>query len=550
MAPPIHVDPVALDGAGRTVSSSVGGWDSALSALQSALSSSAGMGGDDPAGIVFARSYDSSAKELLEAMVDVSNGAGRAADGIRASATNYSRAEVASNIDGKGGDPLPAASPTPSVKAGTPPSAVGSDVGDPPGWFLVEPFIGMIWPNGDSAKLRAAGAAWTAAGAAFTAQQAGLAGAQATAQAQQIPEGPKIDSAFKTIDGAVGEVGGMCSTMGTKLNDYAAKIDTAHASILDLLARLINPLTGAKQVVDWITGEDDDEIKKIAADIRNIVNQFKSEVQSLALLLAPIIQGASMVIDTLKSLVQMQVELFGDEIYNTVAPLVNATASLGQAMIDNPGQTIQMAAGVGMMAVGYDMMAAAGVGEVFTGGAATPVAAPVAVAGAGLLAGGAVVAIPPALDLSKEAAVNGVTVMEARTGRPGEGVNRGDDRDSIGTFTGRGGTARGYGRQPEAEGIDRYRRANPDEWVSTERRKANVDGVENGRYYDGLAQKADGTYKGIEVKSGDATRNAEQRAFDSAVSPQNPAYVTITNRSGEVETVKVTEVEVIKVAGE
>lgn len=548
MAPPIHVDPVALDGAGRKVSTSVGGWGSALSALQSALSSTAGMGGDDPAGTVFAGQYDSSAKELLEAMVDVSNGAGRAADGIRASATNYSRAEVASNIDDKGGDPLPAASPTPTVKTGTPPSAVGSDVGDPLGWFLVEPFIGMIWPNGDSAKLRAAGSAWTTAGAAFTGQQPGLAGAQATAQAQQIPEGPKIDSAFKTIDGAVGEVGGMCNTIGTKLNDYATKIDTAHASILDLLARLVNPLTGAKQVADWITGEDNDEIKKIAADIRNIVNQFKSEVQALALLLAPIVQGASMVIDTLKSLVQMQIELFGDEIYNTVAPVVNAAASFGQAMINNPGQTIQMAAGVGMMAVGYDMMAAAGVGEVFTGGAATPIAAPVAVAGAGLLAGGAVVAIPPALDLTTEAATHGATVMHAHTGRPGEGIDRGDGRDPYGHITGRPGG--GYARQREAEGINRYRRNNPDEWVSTERRKAKVDGVDNGRYYDGLAQKSDGTYKGIEVKSGDATRDADQRAFDSAVSPENPAYVTITNRSGDIETVKVTEVEVVKVAGE
>lgn len=550
MAPPIYVDPVALDGAGRTVSSSVGGWDSALSALHSALSSSNGMGGDDPAGIVFAHSYDSSAKELLEAMVDVSNGAGRAADGIRASATNYSRAEVASNIDGKGGDPLPAAAPTSTVKASTPPSAVGNDVGDPPGWFLVEPFIGMIWPSGDSGKLRAAAGAWTAAGAAFTGQQAGLAGAQATAQAQQIPEGPKIDTAFKTIDGAVGEVGGMCGTIGAKLNDYAGKIDTAHASILDLLSRLVNPLTGVKQVADWITGEDDDEIKKIAADIRNIVNQFKSEVQSLALLLAPIVQGAMMVIDTLKSLVQMQIEHFGDEIYNTVAPVVNAAASFGQAMIDNPGQTIQMAAGAVAMGIGTDMMGAAGLGEVFTGGAATPVAVPVAAAGAALFAGGAIVAVPPALDLTTKAMTNGVTVMEARTGRPGEGINRGDDRDSVGTFTGRGGTSRGYGRQPEAEGIAKYKGDNDGRWVTTERKKATVDGVGNGRYYDGLAKLPDGTYEGIEVKSGGAGRDGLQRAFDNAVSPQNPAYVTITNERGIMETVKITQVQVVEVPGE
>lgn len=86
--------------------------------------------------------------------------------------------------------------------------------------------------------------------------------------------------------------------------------------------------------------------------------------------------------------------------------------------------------------------------------------------------------------------------------------------------------------------------------MTRETRKAKLDGVEHGRYYDGLAQKSDGTYKGIEIKSGDASRNGEQRAFDSKVSPQNPAYVTITNKNGAIETVKITEVEVRKVPGE
>ncbi|MGL6234053.1 MAG: hypothetical protein ACRC20_01780 [Segniliparus sp.] len=91
---------------------------------------------------------------------------------------------------------------------------------------------------------------------------------------------------------------------------------------------------------------------------------------------------------------------------------------------------------------------------------------------------------------------------------------------------------------------------NRDEWVTREQRLARVNGADNGRYYDGLARKPDGTYKGIEIKSGTGSRDPQQRAFDSKVSPENPAYVTITNERGEVETVKITDVEEIKVPAE
>lgn len=428
MAPPFRVDPVALDGAGKGVATAVDGWGSALSALNAALSGTAGMGGQDPAGIVFARAYDNAAKELLEAMVDVANAAGRTADGIRASATNYSRAEVASDIDGKGGDPLPAAAPTPTVRTGTPPTAVGSDVGEPPGWFLVEPFIGMVWPDGDSGRCRAAGDAWSAVEAAFTAQQQGLSGAKATVAAQDIPEGPRMRTAFANIDSAVGEVAGHVATISKNVNDYASKIDTARAAIIDLLSRLVNPLTEAKQVWDWATGEEDDEIKKIAHDIQVIVNQFRSEVEALATLLTPIVAAAEAVIGTMRSLIAMEIQHIGGEIYDTTAPIVNAAAAFGQAMIENPGQTIQMAAGAAMMGIGYDMLGVGAGAEGVTLGAATPAAVPVMAAGGLLMAGGAVVAVPPALDLTTEAIANPATVMHARTGRPGEGINRGDGR--------------------------------------------------------------------------------------------------------------------------
>ncbi|MBE5507659.1 NAD(+)--arginine ADP-ribosyltransferase [Mycobacteroides abscessus] len=529
MAPPFRVDPVALDGAGKGVTSAVDGWGGALSALNAALSGTAGMGGQDPAGIVFARAYDNSATALLEAMVDVANGAGRAADGIRASATNYSRAEVASNIDGKGGIPLPAAPPTEHVKTGTPPTAVGSDVGEPPGWFLVEPFVGMVWPDGDSGKCRAAQAAWSAVQAAFTAQQKGLSGAQATVAAQEIPEGPRIGAAFTNIDTAVGEVAGHAATIAKSLGDYAGKIDTAQNAVKDLLARIVNPLTGVRQVIDWVTGEDDDEIKKIAHDISVIVNQFRSEVAALATLLEPIIAAVETVISTMRSLIAMEIEHIGGEIYDTAAPLVNAAASFGQAMIDNPAQTIQMAAGAAMIGIGTDMLGIGGAGEVLTAGAATPVAVPVAAAGGLLMAGGAAIAAPAAWDLSKEAMNNGVTIMHARTDQR---------RNPDGTFAG----GRNYGKASEEKGLQQYQRENPNREMLPKQREVKVttpDGRTIGTRPDGLARKPDGTYEAIEVKSGGSPFTEGQKTLRDQLQRGEPAYITV-EEGGQIKTVKIT----------
>ena len=51
-------------------------------------------------------------------------------------------------------------------------------------------------------------------------------------------------------------------------------------------------------------------------------------------------------------------------------------------------------------------------------------------------------------------------------------------------------------------------------------------------------------HEAIEVKSGAASLSPDQRAFDGLVSPTNPAYATITNVQGAVETMKITNVRV------
>jgi hypothetical protein len=257
------------------------------------------MAGDDPAGAAFGRNYDRSAAKLLEAMATTRNGLCRLGDGVRMSAHNYSLAEANSNISAHG-EPLPVPPPTGPVSAGSTPSAVGSGVDAPAGWGWVAPFIGMIWPNGDSAKLRAGAAAWLSAGTNFEASEiTSAAGPMSTIGAQQIPEGPDIAAAFGDAGRSAAGILQQSVGIATQLTSYAAKVDQVHAAILDLLSRICDPMTGLKEVWEFLTDHDEDEIKKIANDIRVIVNQFTTEVDALRRQIATAVTEAETILTTM-----------------------------------------------------------------------------------------------------------------------------------------------------------------------------------------------------------------------------------------------------------
>jgi len=278
---PLGVDPAGLDTAGSAVVSVGEGLGSVISTLTSALSACSGTAGNDPAGAAFGRSYDNAASKLLEAMAATRNGLCRIGDGVRMSAHNYSVAEAMSDVSGHG-DPLPVPPSTGSIAAGSSPSAVGSATSAPAGWGWVAPYIGMIWPNRDSAKLRTAAAAWLSAGTNFEVSEiVGAAGPMGSIGAQQIPEGPAIAAAVGDATRSAAGILQQCMSIGAELNAYAAGIDQVHAAILDLLARICDPMTGIKEVWDILTDKDEDEIKKVANDIRTIVSNFTFEVDAL-----------------------------------------------------------------------------------------------------------------------------------------------------------------------------------------------------------------------------------------------------------------------------
>jgi ADP-ribosyltransferase exoenzyme len=296
---PLAVDPEVLDGAGTAVISAGEGLGSVITTLTTSLSGCNGMAGDDPAGAAFGRTYNSSASKLLEAMATTRNGLCRLGDGVRVSAHNYSAAEALSNVSGHG-QPLPAPHQTGSISAGSAPSAVGGGVAAPAGWGWVSKYIGMIWPNGDSAKLRSAAAAWTSAGTNFEVGEIlGAAAPMGSIGAQRIPEGPAIAAAFSATNRSASGILQQCATIATQLTSLAGKIDTVHAAILDLLSRICNPLTGLKEVWEFLTDDDEDEIRKIANDIRIIVNQFTAEVDALCQEVAKALSEAAFIISAM-----------------------------------------------------------------------------------------------------------------------------------------------------------------------------------------------------------------------------------------------------------
>ncbi|OMC42388.1 hypothetical protein A5744_15895 [Mycobacterium sp. IS-1264] len=296
---PLAVDTAALDSAGAEVVTAAEGLGAVISTLTAALSGCAGMAGDDPAGAALGRSYDSSAAKLVQAMVVTRNGLCGLGVGVRMSAHNYSLAEAQSDVSGHS-SPLPAPRPTGPISAGSPPSSVGTGDGPPAGWGWVAPFIGMIWPSADSGKLRAAAAAWSAAGTQFAvAEILGTGGPMGAIRGQQIPEGPAIDRAFTEAYSSTTGIVQQSQKIAGQLSDYAAKVDQVHAAILDLLARICDPMTGIKEVWDILTDEDEDEIKRIADDIRTVVDRFTAEVDALRAEIAATVREAETILTTM-----------------------------------------------------------------------------------------------------------------------------------------------------------------------------------------------------------------------------------------------------------
>lgn len=249
---------------------------------------------------------------------------------------------------------------------------------------------------------------------------------------------------------------------------------------------------------------------------------------------------------TVKTVTELGVTIAGAQataglpyLQDAAATAGNVFASLGNAMVNHPDEVIELLGGLATMALGTAMEGGGVALDLTVVGAPAGVA--LNVSGAGVIAAGAALAGTGAIGLGVHAATddrstpyrtdnaerarNAKEPNEQHPGRNNDGTYRSENNDS----------ARVDAAQKEADGLKQVEKQ-LGTTVDTTKVKATVDGVPNGRVYDGLVQKADGTYIGVEIKSGTAVRSPAQREFDAAISPENPASATL---NGKV--IKITE---------
>jgi len=408
MAPPsLTVAPESLHGAGTAVLTTSGSVAHQLTTLQGTLAGCGGMCGDDPAGIVLAHSTDQTTHALIQALVDVVNGTARLGDAVKASASNYSQANRGSNVGHPATAPIQFPTATPHITATFPPSPEGG-AGEPGIWKAVESLIGMVWPNGEPAKLRAAATGWRRMANNCHTSASQLAAPAATVDLQKIPEAPSMDDLLTRSTKALNDAGGLCTGLAARLEQYAGHIEDVHHKLLDLAKRIANPESLGSEVVSFFTGSKGD-IDKIIDDIKTVLGNFGNEVLEVDELIASYIVEAlaiSAVMARMLGIILMQVVVA--PVYNGVATLVNAGASAVNIVRHDPMAAGTEAAGAILAAAGVVTFGAGAVGD------ATVVGAPVGLvanaAGAAMVGGGAAIMDAGAQRLAQAAAQPGVMV--------------------------------------------------------------------------------------------------------------------------------------------
>ncbi|MFT4156465.1 MAG: hypothetical protein QM630_00830 [Microbacterium sp.] len=212
---------------------------------------------------------------------------------------------------------------------------------------------------------------------------------------------------------------------------------------------------------------------------------------------------------------------------------LNFLGGIAQTLWEHPDLVLEMLAGILGIAAGGAVILGGGGLEVVTIGGATPIAVPAIATGAAVATGGALL-LGDGLNR---------WFTEAETRDPRSGVNRGDTRDFEGKWTQRDPDAPtpDYARK-EQQGLDQVADTVGKDVIRDKVRVDYPGSPQGGRYYDGLYRNPDGTYTGVEVKSGSAYDDYwrpgnSQQQFDSRVSADNPAAGYLNGE--EIKIVKV-----------
>ncbi|PZE58462.1 hypothetical protein DEJ24_10335 [Curtobacterium sp. MCPF17_001] len=280
--------------------------------------------------------------------------------------------------------------------------------------------------------------------------------------------------------------------------------------------------------------------------VRNVERLFAKGLTPTEVAATSVLNALGNLEDVGEAVLRAEAEAAWPYVQDAAAVAGNVFASMGNAMVHHPDEIIELLGGLATM-VGGAAMEGGGVALDITGvGAIAGV--PLNISGAAVMAAGATAAAAGASQLGVHAMTDDRVspnrtdhVEQAKKDPNGPNENH-PGRNNKGEYRSEGNDkARADSAQKEAQGLKQYEEQRGVD-VDVTRVRASQDGADRVRYYDGLVKKADGTYEGIEVKSG-TSKDASQEAFDNGVSYDKPAYATLRGERIKITSVAYEHVE-------
>lgn len=327
----IDVDPEALAGAGRAISELGDQFAAAVSALSSSLEGGAPTG-LDAAGAAFGLAYQKSAHALMDAGSALVNGSRNIGFGIGMSATNYSHAEAASTV---GGGAAPLTAPEKPVDVDAPPCPPSLGGGAPPPflWTVLQTFIPNTWPDGDAGRVQASAAAWQTFASAIKAAADEMSASSLTISAQQIPEAGAITTAVSRLATSITDTAGEADKLATQTREFADDVRSTQDAIRDLCDR-ISPSGFFDGITAIFSGDALDEIKQIANDVKQVLENFGRQVDGRISLMQALITAIDDAVVTLQQHARREfTHYLGEDVGGALASAFEFQSNLSEGVL-------------------------------------------------------------------------------------------------------------------------------------------------------------------------------------------------------------------------
>ena len=205
------------------------------------LAGSGAMAGDAAIAEEFASAYDEAASAALSAVGDLVDAFATCGRITSASLANHGHAENRSLISGRTVFSGGCVSGYVAVLPCSLPASLGGDLAGFPAWaaWLLDQVEGFVWPDADTARLRAAGAAWRDASAevgALTGYCSSAVGAFSQLCSAELPVAIEVT---ETLAARCEAVADQCAVLARACEDYADHVEEQRAAILDLVHDLL-----------------------------------------------------------------------------------------------------------------------------------------------------------------------------------------------------------------------------------------------------------------------------------------------------------------------